>query len=97
MIGAIQDITEGMQHIKAIEKQNKKLREIAWIQSHVVRAPLSRIMGLIDLLMNYPDEEQSRELMGYILISARELDEVIHSIVSRTEDITGSANNPDSF
>jgi hypothetical protein len=33
-------------YVRAIEEQNLKLREITWIQSHVVRAPLSRILGL---------------------------------------------------
>ncbi|MEO6638224.1 MAG: response regulator, partial [Ginsengibacter sp.] len=44
------DITERVNYIGAIEKQNKILQEIAWIQSHVVRAPLAKIMGLIDLI-----------------------------------------------
>lgn len=46
------DITERFAYIEAIEKQNEKLREIAWIQSHVVRAPLAKIMGLIELIKN---------------------------------------------
>src|SRR5690606_14994683 len=37
------DITEKLYHIEAIEAQNKKLQEIAWMQSHMVRAPLARI------------------------------------------------------
>jgi len=44
------DITERFTYIEAIEKQNEKLKEIAWIQSHVVRAPLAKIMGLVDLI-----------------------------------------------
>jgi hypothetical protein len=35
------DITERNQYFRAVEIQNKSLKEIAWIQSHVVRAPLS--------------------------------------------------------
>lgn len=37
-------------NLAAIELQNKALREISWIQSHVVRAPLARMMGAIALL-----------------------------------------------
>jgi len=40
------DITERLEYIKAIEDQNKKLREISWLQSHVVRAPWSGSWGL---------------------------------------------------
>lgn len=32
------DITERVRHIEEIEDQNKRLKEIAWVQSHVVRA-----------------------------------------------------------
>jgi PAS domain-containing protein len=41
IIGASQDISERMIHIKAIEAQNKQLQEIAWIQSHIVKSTLS--------------------------------------------------------
>ncbi len=46
------DITERQNYIKAIEEQNQRLKEISWIQSHIIRAPLSRIMGLVPLLAN---------------------------------------------
>jgi hypothetical protein len=44
------DISETLKHINTIEVQNAKLKNIAWTQSHVVRAPLSRILGIIDLI-----------------------------------------------
>lgn len=74
-----------LSHVNAIEEQNKKLREIAWIQSHVVRAPLSRIMGLIDLLNNHEnsDIEEQRTILNYILVSAEELDEIIKGITDK--------------
>jgi hypothetical protein len=37
-------------HWIAIEKQNKKLKEIAWAQSHIVRAPLARMLGIVNLI-----------------------------------------------
>jgi PAS domain S-box-containing protein len=42
----INDITERLTYINAIEAQNEKLKEVSWIQSHVFRAPLSRSWGL---------------------------------------------------
>jgi PAS domain S-box-containing protein len=91
---SIMDITERkqmtldlMSHVNAIELQNKKLREIAWIQSHVVRAPLSRLMGLIDLFTNHEtDDADKLTILDYILISANELDEVIKSISDKVHD-----------
>ncbi|MFX6036039.1 hypothetical protein ABTE74_21885, partial [Acinetobacter baumannii] len=32
------------QYVNYIEAQNEKLRNIAWTQSHIVRAPLARIL-----------------------------------------------------
>lgn len=80
------DITERHKHIQAIEKQNKKLREIAWTQSHVVRAPLSRIMGLIQLLeLDAARPGENKKILENIQISARELDDIIREIVRLTE------------
>jgi PAS domain S-box-containing protein len=84
------DITESLNNLKAIERQNKQLREIAWIQSHIVRAPVARIMGLVDLLNNYNENERMRsEMLEHIVTSANELDEVIRNIVEKTEKVDG--------
>lgn len=86
MIGSIQDITERVNYTEAIEDQNARLKEISWIQSHIVRAPLARIMGLIDVLKNYSHDDVSKtEVLEHILTSADELDDVIKSIINRTE------------
>ncbi|HEY0669900.1 MAG TPA: PAS domain S-box protein [Sphingobacteriaceae bacterium] len=93
MIGSIQDITERVNYIQAIEEQNMRLKEISWIQSHIVRAPLARIMGLVDILKNYPNDDNCRvELLGHILTSADELDDVIKSIVNHTEQVENQQN-----
>jgi PAS domain S-box-containing protein len=91
------DVTERLKYIKAIEEQNKRLSEISWMQSHVVRAPLARLMGLVDLLKcpkESGDEEQ--KVLEYILISARELDYVIKEIIDKsivTQRKPGSRNH----
>lgn len=84
------DITESLNNLKAIERQNEQLREIAWIQSHIVRAPVARIMGLVDLLTNYRENEKIRaEMLEHIVNSANELDGVIRNIVQKTEQVDG--------
>ena len=75
------DITERLNYIQAIEEQNAKLREISWMQSHVIRAPLARIMGLASLIRDTPDE--MNKLIEYLLLSADELDEVIMNITDK--------------
>lgn len=88
IIGAMQDITEIQNYIQTIEDHNSRLKDIAWTQSHVVRAPLARIMGLIDLLQNYPDIDEQTKLLEHIIFSAKELDEIIRKITNKTENIS---------
>jgi len=83
------DVTERLSYIQAIETQNQKLREISWIQSHMVRAPLARILGLVQIITEMksaPDEQA--ELLGYLQHSSNELDSVIKQITEKT-DING--------
>jgi PAS domain S-box-containing protein len=79
------DITTQIEHTQAIEKQNEKLKEIAHLQSHVVRAPLARIMGLTNLITQ--DKNNDKQLLEYLDISVHELDGVIRAIVSHGEDL----------
>ena len=86
IIGSMQDITERKEHLIAIETHNKRLREIAWTQSHLVRAPLAKVMGLVDLLLNYKNDlENVEEILENILNSANELDNIIRKIAVQTE------------
>ncbi len=88
MIGVMKDISEMQEHIGAIEKQNQKLLEIAWMQSHGVRAPLAKIMGLVDLIKNFPNSDiEKSQLLGHLLSSAYELDNIIKTISEKTEHI----------
>ena len=82
------DITVQMRYVKDIEEKNKRLNEIAWIQSHVVRAPLARIKGLIEFIKFMPAEKLNlQEVLNNIMVSADELDNVIHEIVRKTEQL----------
>jgi PAS domain S-box-containing protein len=74
-------------HFATIEKQNHILREIAWMQSHLVRAPLARMLGLIKLLSENDGNEQLIEIpkiIKHIEDSANELDTIIHQISEKT-------------
>jgi PAS domain S-box-containing protein len=82
------NITERVNYIKAIEEQNLKLNEISWMHSHIVRAPVSKLMGLINLIKSTsPEDDLREELFGYVLESANELDAVIRKITEKAEEI----------
>ena len=82
-----QDISELKHSLESVERQNELLKSIAWTQSHVVRAPLSRILGLIALMedKDLMDGMDEADLRKGILNSAHELDEVIRDIVRQAE------------
>jgi PAS domain S-box-containing protein len=83
------DVTERLRYVKAVEEQNRKLQEIAWIQSHVVRAPLSKLMALIQMydLINESTEMKPEEYRHAILDAADELDAIINNITNKTNQI----------
>jgi CheY-like chemotaxis protein len=86
--GFLLDITAETKHIKRIEEQNKRLREIAWIQSHGVRAPLARVIGLVNLLQNHRDSQTDvAEILGMIVQSIEELDLLVRAVVRKTEEL----------
>lgn len=88
MVGAVLDVTNSRKLLNKIQRQNKVLKEIAWEQSHIVRAPLARFKGLLDLLHQEQFNEMSQqEILCHLKNSADELDCIIRSIVGKTEKI----------
>ncbi len=82
------DITEKKKSTETIKNQNERLKNIAWTQSHVVRAPLARILGIIDMLEQENLNEIDRnEMQKNIVTSAKELDQIIRDIVQKTQSI----------
>lgn len=77
------DITQNKKHLRKIEEQNKKFKEIEWIQSHLVRAPLARIMGLVELLKDFEPGDDKDELLLHLTNSANELDSIIINIADK--------------
>jgi PAS domain S-box-containing protein len=81
----VNDVTERLTYIQAIENQNEKLKEISWMQSHVMRAPLAKIIALIPLIHDEKENIIEREkMLNYLSISANELDKVIETITDKT-------------
>ncbi|TGL35805.1 PAS domain S-box protein [Leptospira perdikensis] len=82
------DVTERVVQITAIQTQNEKLKAIAWTQSHVVRNPLAKLMGIVDLIKTgtlSPAEE--KKSLDHLMDSAKELDEIIQDIVLKSQRV----------
>lgn len=83
----VNDITQRLEYISAIESKNKELQNIAWFQSHVMRAPVAKIMGIVHLLQQLELSQHEKETLLIDLVScANELDTVIHDIAKKTHD-----------
>ena len=91
------DITERMRYIKAIEDQNKRLQEIAWMQSHVVRAPLARLMSLVMAVDTLEEDVGKENFHQMIMDSAVELDDIIRDIVKKTDKVSLEAKMKEKF
>lgn len=76
------DVSERINYIQKIERQNKDLKEIAWIQSHMVRAPLANIMSLTEFLIKYPGED-TQQTLNFLNDSSQKLNMAIESIVGQ--------------
>ncbi|SHJ07037.1 PAS domain S-box-containing protein [Arenibacter nanhaiticus] len=107
MVGVMSDITfrknyeeslkklnrELKEHALNIENQNKILRDVAWTQSHVVRAPVARLMGIIDLFKeDMLDPREKEEMLDHILAATQEIDQIITDIVQKSESLSDMEN-----
>ena len=82
------DITEQRKHLLRIEEQNTALREIAFIESHKVRGPVSTIMGLVQVFNHeHNTKEENEEIIEGILNASYQLDLIIREVVRKSSEI----------
>jgi PAS domain-containing protein len=86
MIGAMQDITERAAYTQQMEEHIERLKDIAWTQAHLVRDPLSQILAIISLLMNFEyDEDTRKDLLCKVDTAAQSLDKTVKQIILKSE------------
>ena len=78
------------EHVKTrtqeLERKNEQLSEYAYINSHVLRAPVARIMGIFELLNTTKNDEIDKEIMKHFKLSVEELDEITLKIKRAIEE-----------
>ena len=73
-------------YVRQIERRNETLKNIAWTQSHVVRAPLARILGIMNMIEENQDNLEDILLwIKHLRKSTNEMDEVVKKIVNETQ------------
>jgi PAS domain S-box-containing protein len=78
------NITEQKEYQQKIERQNKQLRQIAWMQSHQVRNHVANIMGIIQLIdPSRIGDPETLKLINCLHKSSKGLDTVVKEISTR--------------
>jgi PAS domain S-box-containing protein len=85
-VGVKEDITKRKEYQELLESQNILLHEIAWMQSHTVRAPIAKILGLISLMEDKDFSEiPESKLISEIKESAEVIDDILRKISGKIE------------
>lgn len=63
-----------------LEQKNKQLKEYAFINSHLLRAPLSRILGLSYIISKEKLNISDEKLLKALLSASEELDSIVRKI-----------------
>jgi len=70
-------------------RNEKRLKEIAWTNSHEIRKPVSNILGLVALMKSGTSREKTtdNEMIEMLSSSAYELDTIVKKINSHAEEL----------
>jgi signal transduction histidine kinase len=68
---------------RELVERNEKLTEYAFMNAHLLRSPVSRIKGLINLFGITKEAEEKERVQSLLNETAEELDHVIHTISDR--------------
>ncbi|HZY83080.1 MAG TPA: two-component regulator propeller domain-containing protein [Cyclobacteriaceae bacterium] len=68
-----------------LERKNKALEDYAFINAHNLRSPVASILGLVNLFSHAKGEEDAKELIEHMKVSAERLDEVVRTITESIE------------
>lgn len=67
--------------VKSLIRQNHDLEQFSYIVSHNMRAPVARIMGLLNLLeLESSDPDERKDILSFLKDSANGVDQIIHDL-----------------
>lgn len=81
------DITEYFTLTNSLKKNNELFKNIAWMQSHSLRGPLTTIMGIANLLLEEEDKTDAvkhKDLIKGMKEKLEEMDRIVNEIVKLT-------------
>jgi PAS domain S-box-containing protein len=81
VIGGMVDVTERVLAEESILIKNRQIAEYAFFNSHKLRGPLARMMGLIELIdFQEAHREENKTLLNHLKVIAEELDELVKDV-----------------
>jgi PAS domain S-box-containing protein len=84
-----QDVSNEKRLLETLMQQNIELREIARIQSHELRGPVSGIQAILNILdWENLGSEDNAEVLSYLKEAADKLDTVVHTIVAKANKVS---------
>lgn len=92
LLQSLADITsvsiENVYAFNALKEQNKKLYDIAFLQSHQVRVPIAQIQGLLGLFdYDNPHNPANAEVFAQLKRTTESFDDIIKRITNLTSSI----------
>jgi PAS domain S-box-containing protein len=88
------DITAKKMAEAQIKEAYEKLKNIAWTQSHIVRAPLARILGIVNLIETQKDSlDDLMYWLNQLKTSSEEMDEIVRKIIEDAQFIQHNKAN----
>lgn len=73
----LKDLTAMKNHQAQLAGENERLREFALYPSHILRGPLSTIMGLLELIDKKQLDKENQKLFDYLKPLTKEMDQQI--------------------
>jgi PAS domain S-box-containing protein len=70
-------------NIDLLKQSERQLKDIARLQSHHVRRPLTNILTLAELMQHENDTVRMAEMLEHLQASAKELDQIVKTIVQK--------------
>ncbi|TVP48396.1 MAG: diguanylate cyclase [Mongoliibacter sp.] len=81
MVGGLFDISEKKASEALLEKQNEFLKTLAFNQSHLMRAKLANILGILQVIDMKKKPEEASELLNILKTEANKLDKVLQESI----------------
>jgi len=87
------DITRDKAKEEALRAQNEELKKIAFLQSHIVRSPLTNIQGIVALMEHGELNEEQTFYLSLLKQATSRLDLVVKEIVDRAVAVKRNVEN----